>query len=313
MKRFKNILAVYNDEIGADDALSHAAALARTNGARLTVADVSGQRYASRAALEERRKRLARLVKSVERDGPHNVEARVLIGTPFLEIVRQVLRADHDIVVAGAEGGSVVRNVFYGSTATHLMRKCPCPVWIVKPDQALPYTRILAAIDPDLDNPTADALSIKIMDLATSLAAANNADLHIVHAWEVEGSDRDQLASEIRDETRHMILSKHEDVHRHVVEALLETYELSDLPHHIHLPRGRPERQITDVVENCGIDLIVMGTVSRTGIPGLLMGNAAESVLAAVRCGVLTVKPEGFETPVRLEETMASDRILLDV
>jgi nucleotide-binding universal stress UspA family protein len=41
-----------------------------------------------------------------------------------------------------------------------------------------------------------------------------------------------------------------------------------------------------------------MGTVSRTGIRGLIIGNTAETILRSVRCSVLAVKPEGFVTPV---------------
>ncbi len=49
------------------------------------------------------------------------------------------------------------------------------------------------------------------------------------------------------------------------------------------------------------IDLIVMGTVARTGIPGLIIGNTAESVLSQISCSVLAVKPPDFVTPVTLE------------
>ena len=50
------------------------------------------------------------------------------------------------------------------------------------------------------------------------------------------------------------------------------------------------------------IDLIVMGTVARTGIPGLIIGNTAESTLSQIHCSVLAVTPPGFVTPVTLEE-----------
>jgi nucleotide-binding universal stress UspA family protein len=43
-----------------------------------------------------------------------------------------------------------------------------------------------------------------------------------------------------------------------------------------------------------------MGTVARTGIEGLLIGNIAETILRRVDSSVLAVKPHGFETPVRL-------------
>ena len=48
------------------------------------------------------------------------------------------------------------------------------------------------------------------------------------------------------------------------------------------------------------IGLVVMGTVARKGISGLLMGNTAEAILRSVDCSVLAVKPEGFVTPVKV-------------
>ena len=46
-----------------------------------------------------------------------------------------------------------------------------------------------------------------------------------------------------------------------------------------------------------------MGTVCRTGLAGFFIGNTAENVLNEVNCSVLTVKPEGFITPVTLEDS----------
>jgi nucleotide-binding universal stress UspA family protein len=44
-----------------------------------------------------------------------------------------------------------------------------------------------------------------------------------------------------------------------------------------------------------------MGTVARTGIAGFFMGNTAESILTQLECSVLTLKPQGFVSPVTLE------------
>ena len=55
------------------------------------------------------------------------------------------------------------------------------------------------------------------------------------------------------------------------------------------------------VSANDQIDLLVMGTVCRTGLAGFIIGNTAEEVLSALNCSVLTVKPEGFVSPVTLE------------
>ena len=71
----------------------------------------------------------------------------------------------------------------------------------------------------------------------------------------------------------------------------------------IVLQRGEPEAVIPEFVVAEGIDVLVMGTVARSGIPGLLIGNTAERVLRRLPCSVLTVKPDGFVSPVRVVTT----------
>ena len=67
------------------------------------------------------------------------------------------------------------------------------------------------------------------------------------------------------------------------------------------LRRGEPADAIPEFVVSEGIDVLVMGTVARGGIPGMLIGNTADRVLRKWPCSVLTVKPDGFVSPVRLE------------
>ena len=76
------------------------------------------------------------------------VTAKVLIGTPYLEIIREVLRNKHDLVMKTAMGIGRLGELLFGSTATHLMRKCPRPVWVIKPGHHK-KSGIKAAIDPD--------------------------------------------------------------------------------------------------------------------------------------------------------------------
>jgi nucleotide-binding universal stress UspA family protein len=308
MKRFRNILAVYGDKVGADDVFCHAVELANANNARLTLIDALPERYTTPAEVAERRKRLTRLVPAIKAEGVGDVSVDVFVGQPFLQIIRQVIRAEHDLVIASADGGAILRNVYFGSTATHLMRKCPCPVWIVKPHQSLSRSRILACIDPSPGPGSGEhadnELDRKILDLATSLAVANDAELHIIHAWDVEGKDRDTMASETPDAMRKTILTKHEREHRERVDALLMDYSLARVRHQVHFPRGVPQKAIVGLVDEHDIDLVVMGTVSRTGISGLIIGNAAESILSVVQCGVFTVKPRGFQTPIVLTKEM---------
>ncbi|MBT8362313.1 MAG: universal stress protein, partial [Deltaproteobacteria bacterium] len=48
------------------------------------------------------------------------------------------------------------------------------------------------------------------------------------------------------------------------------------------------------------IDVVVMGSIGRSGIPGFLIGNRAEKILSNINCTVLTVKPDGFISPITI-------------
>jgi nucleotide-binding universal stress UspA family protein len=77
---------------------------------------------------------------------------------------------------------------------------------------------------------------------------------------------------------------------------------VADLHPHVHLVEGSADRVVLDLVRDQGIDLLVMGSLGRTGIAGLFIGNTAEEVLNQVDCSVLTVKPEGFASPVSVDQ-----------
>jgi nucleotide-binding universal stress UspA family protein len=101
------------------------------------------------------------------------------------------------------------------------------------------------------------------------------------------------------------LLRKTKDEHRRRLNELLRPYALDKLTHQVHLLKGNPGSVIPKVAQAKRIELIVMGTVCRTGVAGLIVGNTAENVLRQVDCSVLTVKPEGFITPIRLDDKVA--------
>lgn len=310
MNRFKNILAVYNDVIGAEDALTQAAALATANRARLTLIDVLHPSTSTPEQRREREKCLQRTVNHLKLDGVQRTSFKLLSGVEAVEIINQVVRHEYDIVIASAEGGSPIRNALYGKPAIRLIRKCPCPVWLLKPGHSLQYGRVMACVDPDPSRSECDELNTKIMDLSTSLATSYDADLHILHAWEVVGKDRDTLSSEIADTTRVSLLEKHQGIHQERVDQLLSNYRLERIPHTVHLPQALPERAILKTVNSEAVDLIVIGASSRAGISGFLSGHAAESILAAVRGGVLIVKPDSVAAAYGIDSAPPVEKAL---
>jgi len=114
---------------------------------------------------------------------------RVLLSGGFVDIIQHVLNDKHDLVIKAAESWVGMNTISFGSNDLHLMRKCPCPVWIVKSGRDPRKESILAAVDTNPVNSEQDALNRQIMDLATSLAQQADSELHVVHAWNLQGDD----------------------------------------------------------------------------------------------------------------------------
>ncbi|MEA1901990.1 MAG: universal stress protein [Actinomycetota bacterium] len=303
MQRFKNILLVAENHAFTSEAFAQTLALAERNDARLSVIDVIDPTPSGGyESLEDLWAGLrTEQIRQIVGDDAAKAEPIVIaVGSRFVEIIRHVLRADHDLVVTPDT------NEGYNSTTLHLLRKCPVPVWVMKPGRAVPQ-RILAAVDPDPDDPIRDSLNTLVLDLATSLARRTDSELAIVHAWNLPGESnlRDAAAlgyPDIGDRIQRARLVTEERAKRNI-ESLLDGYDLESLAHRVHIVNGRAGDVVPDVAMAYDVDLIVMGTVARTDTPGLFIGQNAEMIIQNVDRPILAVKPMGFQTPVRVSDS----------
>lgn len=308
MKRFKNILYFADGAMEICPALDRAVTLARANDARLTVIDVLGETE-SPAELENRLGMdLNQILRERRHEALENLTApfntagtmiytRIMTGTAFVEVIRAVLRNRYDLVIKSARPPEGLAKWFLGSTDMHLLRKCPCPVWMDRPGAALAYRTVLAAVDPA--GSEAEGCARLIMDLAISVAQQESARLAVVHAWRLYGeatlrSGRAHISSTelegLLEETRRR--------HWSSLDTLLSRYGMTTGDPEVHLIKGKPAPSIRALSEELQADLIVMGTVGRSGIPGFFIGNTAEEVLQTTQASILAVKPEGFVSPV---------------
>jgi nucleotide-binding universal stress UspA family protein len=318
MKRFKNILLVFDPKTRTQRILDRAEALAKDNVARITilsfVKDIPSELSIAITAMppqelftvlmKERQTQVDALVSAMSQKGI-KASAKVLSGTPFLEIIRQVLRKKHDLVMIAAEGKGVLAERLFGSTSMHLMRKCPCPVWVVKDTRHKKYQQILAAVDTTGDYPEhqQNSLNPLIMQLAGAMAKMNNAELHAIQVWSVYGEGYMDMRGGLNEKSIRNFRTIAKKQYTDQLNKLLAAVDLDGVTVHKHLPRAEDvSKAIVSLVKNKKIDLLVMGTVCRTGVAGFFIGNTAEKVLNRVNCSVLTVKPEGFVTPVKLVE-----------
>jgi nucleotide-binding universal stress UspA family protein len=140
------------------------------------------------------------------------------------------------------------------------------------------------------------------MDLATSLARREESELLIAHVWSLYGETLLRGGFGRTDEEEvDRLLQETEAEHRRRLDVLLGKYELQDLAWQPYLLKGDAGRIIPALAREKKADLIVMGTLSRSGIAGFLIGNTAEKTLQNVECSVLAVKPDGFVSPVKVD------------
>lgn len=318
MKLFEHILYVGEAALTGEPGLSRAVSLARNNQARLTVIDVVREESAgigmpaggplgsdlTAAIVAQRREALESAV--AEAGNASDVEVDVLVGRKFLEVIHRVLRDGCDLVIKPAEDPDWLDRLF-GSEDMHLLRKCPCPVWLMKPNDSSNYRCILAAVgfDPGDPEPEEDSLNTQIMELASSLATSDFADLHFVHVWDAPQAGFASIWSDNVETAEVRFAEAVGARHRAGMDQLMQRLRQSIgkeaydyLSPKVYLPKGVAGREIPALVERIRADLVVMGTVGRTGIPGLFIGNTAETVLYGLRSSVLAVKPPGFVSPV---------------
>ncbi len=304
MKRFKNILFLANPIENVESALQQALSIYDLEDSRITIVEAANDISSSFVEagiisdglrdeiLAERRKNAEALVDKI--DVSRDIEVKLLTGTPFIEVIQEVIRGKYDLLVKPSAGVGTLDRLL-GSNDMHILRKCPCPVWIVKPTRKHKHKKIIAAVDPDPTQTNAE-LNKLILELAASLAAHHNAELHVVAAWGMQG----QLAIRLHVHKAELIQLRKDmkKANQHWLDELTTRFESNGVELHSHLVEGRASDVILKAAEEHSADLIVMGTVGRVGISGYFMGNTAERILADIDCSILAVKPSGFQTPI---------------
>ncbi|ASQ90725.1 universal stress protein UspA [Prosthecochloris sp. GSB1] len=234
------------------------------------------------------------------------VRARIVVrqqaGTPpAISLIRMVIDEEYGLLVKDAEAVEGGRG-FKGTDMT-LLRKCPCPVWLARNTaHAGPPVRLAVAIDPESREPGERELSLNLLRTAGSLARGFEGELSVVSCWEYEFERFLRYKSWVNISEEELRMNA-EDIRKDLlgeIERLVHESEIA-VDRRIHHMRGRPEDLIPEFTEQHKTDLLIMGTLARTGIPGFLIGNTAENILEKTSCSLLALKPEGFVSPVRPE------------
>jgi universal stress protein E len=292
----------------AQDVFRRAVWLARETGGRLTflsalnlTAEVfnllaEGHRLALRRTIEANAGVV--LAELVRRANAAGVWANGVFGhgKGWLELMRQALRGSHDLVLVGTRNPTGLRRVLLGNTALKLIRRCPCPVWVNRPE---PYDRPLNVLVASDLHPVSEVA----LRLAVSLGQVADVALHVLHVVEypLYHLALTYLPDDVGPDSEHKACARA----RQVLDGQLERSGARALarPAQVHLVDRAGERAdetILQFIEKYRIDLLVVGSIGRGGVPGITIGNTAERLLPEISCSVLAVKPPDFVSPVQL-------------
>jgi universal stress protein E len=215
-----------------------------------------------------------------------DITFETLLGTPYLELTHAVQQEGYDMVMAGTRGHSQWEHFFVGSTARRLVRNCPSSVWIVKGEHRAAPKVVLATTD------FSDS-SLKAVREGLRIAQWAGSEFHLMHVIE-------ELDEELIKRSPHGSPMRKDvnDYARLRLESLVRLLETDANQVQLHLSLGTAWRVIARTALHLGADLVVIGTLGRTGVSRLLLGNTAEKVLETCDSSLLTVKPDGFISPV---------------
>ena len=305
MNTIQQILAVIDPTVDSQHSLSRSIDLAKKSGASITafmsIYDFSyemttmlssDEREAMRNAVVKDRQ--AWLDDILAQYPEVDIKSQVVWHNRTYEaIIDAVIEQNFDLVVKGTHQHDTLKSVIFTPTDWHLIRKCPAPVLLVKEHAWPERGNILAAVNSVSENEQHLALNNRIIKDAQFLCELANAKLSLVNAYPATPVN---IAIEIPEFNPSVY---NESVKKHHVES---THELAS-KHQIAnqdcaIEEGLPEDVIPDVAARLNSELVVIGTVGRTGLSAALVGNTAEHVIDSLNCDVLALKPDGYVSPL---------------
>lgn len=310
MKQFKKLLVATDTRLAKHFVVDEGARIARQNQSALTIVDVvpeaswianlvtSDLKTMRELYLRTAEEKLQMLAAPLRSEGLE-VETKVLSGKTSVEVVREVLREKHDLVMAVAKGKNSKRKSFFGYTAMGLLRNCPSAVWLMPQEPNSQIKHVLGCVDVSSDQRIDAELNDKIMETAAAISQLHQARLSVLHAWRMPNEallnsrlSPDDVAAYVREHGAWIAVQ---------FDKLLQKHGTSIESEDANLCEDRPATAIAEFTAAQAVDLVVMGTLARAGLAGILLGNTAEQILDFIECSVLALKPYDFKSSIKLK------------
>jgi len=320
MQNISKIMCVIDLDVEAQPAMDRGAWLAKSLDAELELLICYYNEYlsdgrlgaypslenAQEEILDGLKRRLESLAEPLRESGLV-VNTTAIWDHPLYEgIVRHAIACDADVVFKDTHHHSAVSRALLTNTDWSLIRTCPVPLWLVKPQDIPEKPVIVAAIDPLHEHDKPAALDDEILVVSKALADATNAEVHAFHSYDPRIAVATATANAYIpvslpfDEIEKQMHEQHEKRFKEVV-----TFHGIDTGN-THLVAGVTHEELPEFSKNVAADVVVMGAVSRNRWKRLFIGATAERTLEHLPCDLLIVKPDWFETPAEITDKKAA-------
>jgi nucleotide-binding universal stress UspA family protein len=302
------VLLAVDGSLDSDRAARAAVGLAEATGSELHVVHIGGPAPPSggahtwlslnsgfgqwtRERLEhEARQRLEEQLTKIRAWGGEISGSYCELGRPDAEIVLVAEQIGAGLVVVGSRGLGRLKRALLGNVSLGVVRHVHCSVLVVRGDENEGLSApILVAID---GSRTADEAA----GVAAEISAATGADLHVVHALDLEAY-MPYLGPEAWAISREEMERAARDA-RTWVEGQAQRLRDRDGVKKIvsHPAIGFPDREVVRLAEQIGAGLVIVGSRGLGGVRRMLLGSVSDPLVRHAHCSVMVVragKPDG--------------------
>ncbi|MCJ2376961.1 universal stress protein [Vibrio sp. ZSDZ34] len=239
-------------------------------------------------------------VQALEKRYPNiKFNTKVRVGIPFIEIIKESDELKSSMIVIDCHREDKQEPCQRGCNTFDLMRKSQVPIWSIS-THFDSLSQVVAAVD--VTNHDYQDFNIKLVDLAVGFCSAVGARLVLCHAWRLESEGYLRNRGGYTDIDIALLSQKMRDERIARLNALLAKHDNSSLTIQTQVLEGETRDVLPQFISDSQANLVILGSMSRSGIAGFVMGNTAESMINKLECSVITIKPDTFESPILMNK-----------
>lgn len=212
---------------------------------------------------------------------------------PYECVIDQVFENGYDMVIKATHKHDKLGSVIFTPTDWHLLRKCPCPLLLVKEHGWPEKGKVVAAVHIASESETHSELNDKLVEEAMIMSEMLDAEPHLVNAYPATPVNITIELPEFDPASYTDAVRGH---HLTSMKSLRQKHHIAE--EQTHVEEGLPEDVIPRVAKELDAELVILGTTGRTGLSAVFIGNTAEHTIDQLDCDLLAIKPDGYVSPL---------------